>query len=151
VFATVTANAPYPASSVTMALDELGAGIRRVIHPQLTVDRDIEGRLLDVDPEIGGEGMVPTDESWIHIEIDRQSDPARRKETTERLEQGLADVRHVDEDNAKMPDRITGGADELADHPDRRVAGGEGGRAIDGSGDLRRRVSERHSTGSAHR
>ena len=142
----VTDNAPFLVSSVTMALDELGAGIRRVIHPQLTVDRDIEGRLLDVDPEIGGEGMVPTDESWIHIEIDLQSDPARRKETTERLEQVLADARHVDEDNAKMQDRITSVADELADHPDRLVAGGVDEREIDESVDFLRWVSEHHFT-----
>ena len=142
----VTDNAPFLVSSVTMALEDLGAGVRQVVHPQLTVNRDIEGRLLDVDPEIGGEGMMPTDESWIHVEIDRQSDPARRKETTQRLEQILADVRYVDEDNAKMQDRITRVADELADHSDHLVTGGVDSRELGESVDFLRWVSGDHFT-----
>src|SRR5699024_11299115 len=125
-------------SSASYAHDPLGSCRRRFIHPQLTVDPDIERRRLDVAPETGAEGMVPTDESWIHIETDRQSDPARRKETTERLEQVLAHVRHVDEDNAKMQDRIIRVADELADHPDRLVAGGVDESEIDESVDFLR-------------
>ena len=93
----VTDNAPFLVSSATMALDALSAGVRLVVHPQLTVARGVEGDLLAVDPSIGGDGLLPVDESWMHIEIDRQSDPERIKEITHRLEQVLADVRNVDE------------------------------------------------------
>ena len=147
----VTDNAPFLVSSATMALDRLGAGVRLVVHPQLTVSRDIEGNLLAVDPEIGGEELLPVDESWMHIEIDRQSDPERIKEITNRLEQVLADVRNVDEDAAKMSERAIRVADELAAHPDHLVAGGVDSRDVGESVDFLRWVAGSHFTFMGYR
>lgn len=142
----VTDNAPFLVSSVTMALNELGAGTRLIIHPQMTVGRDLEGRLVRVDPELGGEGLLPTDESWMHIEIDRQADPERVKEITDRVESVLNDVRYVDEDAAKMSNRAIRIADELAAYPDRLAAGGVDPREIGESVDFLRWTASRHFT-----
>ncbi|MEV2273941.1 NAD-glutamate dehydrogenase [Nocardiopsis sp. NPDC049922] len=147
----VTDNAPFLVSSVTMALNELGAGARLIIHPQMTVGRDIEGVLREIDPEIGGEGLLPTDESWMHIEIDRQTDPERIKEITTRIESVLGDVRYVDEDAAKMSDRVIRIADELAAYPDRLVAGGVDPREIGESVDFLRWMASRHFTFMGYR
>ncbi|MBE2999860.1 NAD-glutamate dehydrogenase [Nocardiopsis sp. HNM0947] len=147
----VTDNAPFLVSSATMALDAFSAGVRLVVHPQLTVARGVEGELLAVDPRIGGDGLLPVDESWMHIEIDRQSDPERIKEITHRLEQVLADVRNVDEDSAKMSDRAIRVADELAAYPDRLVAGGVDPRDVGESVDFLRWVAGRHFTFMGYR
>ncbi|WP_433700001.1 NAD-glutamate dehydrogenase [Nocardiopsis sp. CA-288880] len=147
----VTDNAPFLVSSVTMALNELGAGARLIIHPQMTVGRDLAGRLVRVDPELGGEGLLPTDESWMHIEIDRQSDPERVKEITDRVESVLNDVRYVDEDAAKMSNRAIRIADELAAYPDRLVAGGVDPREIGESVDFLRWTASRHFTFMGYR
>ncbi|MBR8741297.1 NAD-glutamate dehydrogenase [Nocardiopsis sp. MG754419] len=147
----VTDNAPFLVSSVTMALAELGAGVRVIIHPQMTVGRDLSGRLIAIDPEIGGEGLLPIDESWMHIEIDRQSDPERVKEITTVLESVLGDVRHVDEDSAKMSDRVVRIADELSAHPDRLVAGGVDPREVGESIDFLRWIAGRHFTFMGYR
>ncbi|GAA1469195.1 NAD-glutamate dehydrogenase [Nocardiopsis exhalans] len=147
----VTDNAPFLVSSVTMALSDLGAGVRLIIHPQMTVGRDLSGHLVEVDPEIGGDGLLPTDESWMHIEIDRQSDPERVKEITTRLERVLNDVRYVDEDSAKMSDRVIRIADELSAYPDRLVAGGVDPREIGESVDFLRWIAGRHFTFMGYR
>ena len=143
---TVTDNAPFLVSSVTMALRELNAGVRLVIHPQMTVGRDLEGRLRQTAPETEGRGLLPVDESWMHIEIDRQTDPERIKEITDRVESVLNDVRYVDEDAAKMSDRAIRIADELAAHPERPTAGGVDVREIDESVDFLRWVADRQFT-----
>ncbi|MDT0331327.1 NAD-glutamate dehydrogenase [Nocardiopsis lambiniae] len=151
VVETVTENAPFLVSSVTMALRDLNAGVRLIIHPQMTVGRDLEGNLREVDPEIGGDGLLPIDESWMHIEIDRQTDPERIKEITDRVESVLNDVRYVDEDAAKMGDRAIRIADELAAYPDRLVAGGVDAREIGESVDFLRWVAGRHFTFMGYR
>ncbi|GAB2493569.1 NAD-glutamate dehydrogenase [Nocardiopsis aegyptia] len=147
----VTDNAPFLVSSVTMALHDLGAGARLIIHPQMTVGRDLEGVLREIDPEIGGDGLLPTDESWMHIEIDRQDDPERVKEITTRVENVLNDVRYVDEDAAKMSSRAIRIADELAAYPDRLVAGGVDSREIGESVDFLRWTASRHFTFMGYR
>lgn len=147
----VTDNAPFLVSSVTMALSDLGAGVRLIIHPQMTVGRDLEGRLVRVEPEADGEGLLPIDESWMHIEIDPQPDPERLREITARVESVLADVRYVDEDAGKMSDRAIRIADELAAYPDRLVAGGVDPREIGESVDFLRWIAGRHFTFMGYR
>ncbi|MEU3019607.1 NAD-glutamate dehydrogenase [Nocardiopsis sp. NPDC007018] len=147
----VTDNAPFLVSSVTMALSDLGAGVRLIIHPQMTVGRDLAGHLREFDPEIGGDGLLPTDESWMHIEIDRQSDPERVKEITTRLERVLNDVRYADEDSAKMSDRVIRIADEVSAYQDRLVAGGVDPREIGESVDFLRWIADRHFTFMGYR
>ena len=147
----VTDNAPFLVSSVTMALADLHAGVRLVIHPQMSVGRDLSGRLTEIDPEIGGDGLLPLDESWMHIEIDRQSDPERVKEITHRLETVLGDVRQVHEDSAKMSEQVLRIAKDLSTHTDHVVSGGVDPRELGESVDFLGWIADRHFTFMGYR
>ncbi|WP_046470726.1 NAD-glutamate dehydrogenase [Allosalinactinospora lopnorensis] len=119
----VTDDAPFLVSSVTMELNRRGVGIQLVIHPQLRVARDIAGNLKEVGPD-EGDGPEPLAESWMHIEIDRQTDPFVLEQLATCIERVLIDVRHVHEDGAKMRRRAIMLADEVAATRDSQAAGG---------------------------
>ncbi|SDB83094.1 glutamate dehydrogenase [Raineyella antarctica] len=97
--------------SVTAALTAAGATIRFLTHPQLSVPRDAEGRLVDVAPieEVeGAEGDEAVEEkshrvedqveSWIHVEVQRTTDPDTVHLLESQIRATLADVRTVYED-----------------------------------------------------
>ncbi|WP_017538481.1 NAD-glutamate dehydrogenase [Nocardiopsis halophila] len=120
----VTDDAPFLVDSVTMELNRQGLAVRLVVHPQLSVARDLAGHLREVEPAAGEDGLLPLPESWMHIEVERQSDPTVLKEVASDLERVLGDVRAVDEDKAKMRARATELADELAAAAEAMRAGG---------------------------
>ena len=77
----VTDDMPFLVDSVTMELSRQGRGIHLVVHPQLIVRRDVTGRLIEIVGSYDGrpqeDQQLPPDallESWIHVEIDRESD-----------------------------------------------------------------------------
>ncbi|MFG1805821.1 NAD-glutamate dehydrogenase [Streptomyces sp. NPDC049040] len=120
----VTDDMPFLVDSVTNALTQANRAIHVVVHPQFTVRRDVTGKLLEVlagAPEQGdGDGTPPHDmlvESWIHVEIDRETDRADLKEITADLRRVLSDVRESVEDWAKMRQAAQSIADELAADP----------------------------------
>ncbi|MFD3726030.1 NAD-glutamate dehydrogenase [Streptomyces sp. NPDC058671] len=100
----VTDDMPFLVDSVTNELSRQGRGIHVVIHPQVLVRRDVTGRLIEVlSAQIQGE--LPHDaltESWIHVEIDRETDRADLKQITADLLRVLSDVRETVEDWDKM-------------------------------------------------
>jgi glutamate dehydrogenase len=110
---------PFLVDSVTAELSRHGRAIHLVIHPQLVVRRDVAGRLLEVcnasTVQGGGEDAVL--ESWMHIEIDREPDPAQRERLTGDLERVLRDVREAVEDWPKMRARADQVAAEIAASP----------------------------------
>ncbi|MDS1272558.1 NAD-glutamate dehydrogenase [Lipingzhangella sp. LS1_29] len=111
----VTDDAEFLVRSVKNALSRNGVGVRLVIHPQLRVERDLLGELRAVEPSGStATGMEPLDESWIHIEVDRQTDPTVLKDVERVLSGVLADVRQVDEDQDRMEQRAREIATELA-------------------------------------
>jgi len=92
----VTDDMPFLVDSITMAIKRLGLIIHLIIHPVLPVVREDNDDIATIGrPEEPGEGKA---ESFMHIEVDRQSDPARLQEIAEELEAALADVRAVVED-----------------------------------------------------
>ncbi|WP_052848393.1 NAD-glutamate dehydrogenase [Streptomyces avicenniae] len=114
----ITDDMPFLVDSVTSELSRLGSGIHLVIHPQMVVRRDITGTLLELLDDSAGER--PDDsvvESWIHVEIDRETD----REDLERIEAGLrrvlSDVREAVEDWQKMRGTALRLADGLTDEP----------------------------------
>ncbi|MEV6204067.1 NAD-glutamate dehydrogenase [Streptomyces sp. NPDC051771] len=115
----VTDDMPFLVDSVTNELSRQGRGIHVVIHPQVLVRRDITGKLIEVlSAQIHGE--LPHDalaESWIHVEIDRETDKADLKQITTDLLRVLSDVRETVEDWEKMRDAALRIADGLADEP----------------------------------
>ncbi|MEU1278286.1 NAD-glutamate dehydrogenase [Streptomyces sp. NPDC005805] len=116
----VTDDMPFLVDSVTNELSRQGRGIHVVVHPQVVVRRDVTGRLIEVLP--GGTGLkkLPHDaltESWIHVEIDRETDRADLKQITADLLRVLSDVREAVEDWEKMRQAALKLADGLPDEP----------------------------------
>ena len=108
---------PFLVDSVTMALAEEGIGVHVLGHPVVPLSRDKAGRLTGV-----GEG---TNESFIHIEIDRQPQDAMAK-IEKRVRAVLDDVRASVADWSQMRDRMLAVAEELPSH---RIPVSDAGRA----------------------
>ncbi|MFI1203752.1 NAD-glutamate dehydrogenase [Streptomyces sp. BHT-5-2] len=125
----VTDDMPFLVDSVTNELSRQGRGIHVVIHPQLTVRRDVTGKLIEVldvngdahGPNGGGRTAErPHDavtESWIHVEMDRETDRDDLKQITADLLRVLSDVREAVEDWDKMRSASLRIAEELPGEP----------------------------------
>ncbi|MFI9781578.1 NAD-glutamate dehydrogenase [Streptomyces sp. NPDC051956] len=114
----VTDDMPFLVDSVTNELSRQGRGIHVVIHPQVTVRRDLTGKLLEVLPAGSAtDGHDTLTESWIHVEIDRETDRADLKQITSDLLRVLSDVREAVEDWEKMRDSALRIADDLPSEP----------------------------------
>ncbi len=129
VIEVVTDDMPFLVDSVSNELSRQDRAIHLVIHPQVVVRRDVTGRLLEI---LGTSNLVdavhaalpgaqlPPDalvESWIHVEVDRESDRGDLKQVAADLRRVLSDVRESVEDWTKMRDTALRIADELAAAP----------------------------------
>ncbi len=81
-----------------MALNRLGLLIHITIHPVMAVRRTPDGALEAVLDSAAADGGDARFESYMHFEVDRQSDPERIEAIRADLEQALADVRAAVED-----------------------------------------------------
>lgn len=115
----VTDDMPFLVDSVTNELTRQGRGIHVVIHPQVVVRRDLTGKLIEVltVPPVGDLPHDTHTESWIHVEIDRETDRGDLKQITADLLRVLSDVREAVEDWEKMRDAALRMADELPAEP----------------------------------
>ena len=117
----ITDDMPFLVDSLTGDLANAGRAVHLVIHPQFYVRRDVSGHLLEVltrDQVRSGE--VPADalmESWIHLEIDRETDPDDLSAIEHSLGVVLLDVRGAVEDWGKMRRAAVAIADELHSSP----------------------------------
>ncbi|MFG2196346.1 NAD-glutamate dehydrogenase [Streptomyces sp. NPDC048639] len=114
----VTDDMPFLVDSVTNELSRQGRGIHVVVHPQIVVRRDLTGQLIEVLPETSARGGadLPHDalvESWIHVEMDRETDRADLKQIHAGLLRVLSDVREAVEDWEKMRDAALRLADTM--------------------------------------
>jgi glutamate dehydrogenase len=121
----VTDDMPFLVDSVTTELSRQERGIHLLVHPQVVVRRDVTGRLIEVLDESAGtwsRSEHPRDslvESWIHVEIDRETDRARLAAVQQGVLSVLDDVRVAVEDWPKMKQRARDIAAELAAAPPR--------------------------------
>ncbi|WP_156722402.1 NAD-glutamate dehydrogenase [Streptomyces apocyni] len=114
----VTDDMPFLVDSVTNELSRQGRGIHVVIHPQVFVRRDVTGKLVEVLPDgVTGDGHDTLTESWIHVEIDRETDRSDLKQITADLQRVLSDVREAVEDWGKMREAALRIADDLPSEP----------------------------------
>ena len=122
----VTDDMPFLVDSVTMELNAQNREVHMVVHPQVLVRRDVVGRLQEVfaddEEEVDRTGGVATAhdvsrESWMHVEIGRESSPAQREEIERALNKVLLDVREAVEDWPKMHGRALQIIDELSENP----------------------------------
>jgi glutamate dehydrogenase len=91
----VTDDMPYLVDSVTMELNRHAADIRLIVHPVLTVRRDVAGTAHGI--ALAGDGSVS--ESWIHVELGQVADEQRLAEDLRRV---LDDLRVAMEDQRRM-------------------------------------------------
>ncbi|MFC5907779.1 NAD-glutamate dehydrogenase [Streptacidiphilus monticola] len=141
----VTDDMPFLVDSVTNELTRQDRGIHVVIHPQLLVRRDITGKLievLDADPTSAERPEDALVESWMHIEIDRETDRADLRAIEADLRRVLGDVREVVEDWGKMRDASLRIADELLSTP----PAGLGEQEVAEAWELLRWLAEDHFT-----
>ena len=95
---------PFLVDSVTMEVNRQGLTLHLVIHPVLRILRDAKQELLSVaKPGDSTEGRL---ESFMHLEVDRQSDPAKLAALEAGIAQVLADVRASVEDWKPMQARM---------------------------------------------
>ncbi|WP_415952147.1 NAD-glutamate dehydrogenase [Streptomyces sp. KLOTTS4A1] len=119
----VTDDMPFLVDSVTNELSRQGRGIHVVIHPQVVVRRDVTGKLIEAITDSAAaqkasEGAHDTVvESWIHVEIDRETDRADLKQITADLLRVLSDVREAVEDWEKMREAALRIAEDLPTEP----------------------------------
>ncbi|NSC22033.1 NAD-glutamate dehydrogenase [Streptomyces albus subsp. chlorinus] len=168
----VTDDMPFLVDSVTNELSRQGRGIHVVIHPQMVVRRDLAGKLLEVlsvgrddvaaqQADAAGQAgasqgpgrklarekreKLPHDalvESWIHVEIDRETEREDLKQIGADLRRVLSDVRESVEDWQKMRGAALRIADELPDEPTDDLPAEE----IDEARELLRWLADDHFT-----
>ena len=125
----VTDDMPFLVDSVGAELARLGRSVHLLVHPALVVRRDGDGRLLAVLdatasalPTGGRDPAWPEDagvESWMHVEVDRESDPEALEAIAAAVRSVLGDVRAAVEDWSAMREAAVGVAQEMAQRPPR--------------------------------
>ncbi len=93
---------PFLVDSIMMELLRQSVDTRLVIHPLFSVTRDKHGELVSMGDAASGS----TSESWIHVEIERITDPARIKALGDGLQSVLSDVRASVADWPKMKAKV---------------------------------------------
>ncbi|WKX70670.1 NAD-glutamate dehydrogenase [Streptomyces sp. XD-27] len=148
----VTDDMPFLVDSVTNELSRQGRGIHVVIHPQVIVRRDLTGKLIEIldngsdRHDAAAAAGLPHDaltESWIHVEIDRETDRGDLKQITADLLRVLSDVREAVEDWEKMRDSALRIAEELPSEP---IAGDLRDQEVDEARELLRWLADDHFT-----
>ena len=112
-----TPDMPFLVDSITAALSLGDLGIHLVIHPVFWVTRDEHGRLLSVagsepDADAQWEGAAGW-ESWIHVDVDRDTDLDRLEALADQIEGILRDVKRAVTDWLPMQHAATTAAQAL--------------------------------------
>lgn len=86
---------PFLLQSVTMEINRQGLACHLAVHPVFSVERSADHDLIQVYPESGLSGQA---ECMLHLEIDRQANPAILDMLRRSLRKILIDVRAATED-----------------------------------------------------
>ena len=93
----VTDDKPFLVDSVAAELNVQKRGVHLIMHPRFLVHRDKKGRLVEIlSSDSVDQANLPSDaviESWICVEIDRETDSTELTQITNRIGQVLDDVR----------------------------------------------------------
>ena len=108
----VNEDMPFLVDSVAMEVNRQGLTLHLVIHPVLRTHRNRGGELVSVSaPSQSSDGQL---ESFMHVEVDRQTDPAKLAELEAGVAKVLADVQAAVQDWRAMQARmaeVLGGLD----------------------------------------
>src|SRR5215207_2403117 len=110
----VTDDMPFLVDSVAMELNRNGLVIHLPIHPVVVVRRDEAGGLVEVLPPDAEDGIP---ESYLHFEVDRQSEPEVLDRLRAEVERVLEDVKASVEDWAEMREQVRTILEELNERP----------------------------------
>jgi len=110
----VTDDMPFLVDSVAMELNRHGLVIHLPIHPVIAVRRDAAGGLVEVLPLDSEEGLR---ESFLHFEVDRQSEPEVLDKLRASVERVLGDVRASVEDWEEMREQVRKILEEFDERP----------------------------------
>jgi glutamate dehydrogenase len=119
----VTDDMPFLVDSVTMLLNEEHRAVHLVVHPQLLVRRDVAGELQEVFTSESTDGPARDRahdvfrESWMHIEIDRETDAEDLAGIEQALGKVLRDVREAVEDWQRMHKQAQQIVEDLEKNP----------------------------------
>ena len=105
---------PFLVDSVTMEVNRHGLTLHLIIHPLLLVNRDADGTLQGLGTE-GAPGVQR--ESFIHVEVDRVTQPAQMEALAADVVRVLADVRLAVADWKPMNDKVLSVVAELEKAP----------------------------------
>ena len=108
---------PFLVDSVVLALSRLDIGVHLIIHPVLRLKRDQGGHFLAMVDDDSGSNV--SQESLIHIRIDRQTSPESLARIERRIRSALSDVRVSVADWEQMKARAL----EIAEGVDRSTSG----------------------------
>lgn len=114
----VTDDMPFLVDSVTANLVHGGRNVHLIVHPQLAVKRDADGRLieiLDIDVDEAPAGTLI--ESWMRIEVERDFVSDDLEPFVNSTRRVLADVRKAVTDWHPMRNQAERIARELLHHP----------------------------------
>ncbi len=108
----------FVVDTVTMELDRHGLGIHLVVHPTFTTARDAAGNRV-APGATGTDGGEVTDvvESYVHAEVDRDTDPDVLAATRDGLLLALRDLRAATTDWAAMLGALRHVLDDLNSSP----------------------------------
>ena len=112
----VTDDMPFLVDSTSMVLNRRGSYIHLTVHPVLHVRRNDQGTLLEV-PTPDQAGPDARLESFMHLEIDRETAPDVLQAISSELERVLRDVRAACQDWALMRGRARDICAELEQAP----------------------------------
>ena len=104
---------PFLVDSVTMEVNRQGHTLHLLLHPLATTVRDAAGNLTSLLPA----ARKGARESLLHVEVDRESDPARLKALADGLLAVLTDVRAAVEDWKPMREAMGAIVAEIAKPP----------------------------------
>jgi glutamate dehydrogenase len=110
----VTDDMPFLVDSVAMELNRNGLVIHLPIHPVIAVRRDEAGELVEVLPPDATDGIP---ESYLHFEVDRQSEPEVLDRLRAEVERILVDVKASVEDWSAMREQVRSILAELDERP----------------------------------
>ena len=100
----VNQDMPFLVDSVGMVLNRFGITKHLIIHPVLPLSRNAEGQLEGLCDRSASSCHL---ESFIHVEIDRQTDLAMLAQIGSELDKVLQEVRAAVEDWPRIIERVT--------------------------------------------
>src|SRR5438046_2986859 len=94
---------PFLVDSVTMEVNRHGLTMHLIIHPIVVVERRADGTLAGLSAE---DSKGARRESFIHVEVDRITEPSRLEALAADIARVLDDVRAAVDDWQAMRDRV---------------------------------------------